>query len=107
MLGFADIEDDDMLTIADVSRRCGYARPSSFYRYLKAKGVPRPRACFRGRYRGGDVKAWYAALSRLLHAVETSPAPLQQTAPDEGGEVVDMAAAQQRMLSRMRGTGRP
>lgn len=87
MLGFADIADNDMLTLEQIATRCGYSRSSSLRRALNAMGLCLPHALFRGRYRGDVVKAWYAAL------------PLRADADKHGGRAkapadLDSPAAQ-------------
>lgn len=76
MLGFADIEDERLLTLGEIARRCGYARASSLRRALEGRGYPLPPAVFRGRVRGDVAKAWFAALPTLV----------PQDAGGEGGE---------------------
>ncbi len=104
MLGFSDIADDDLLTIEDVAKRCGYDHASSLYRFLKRKGAPRPPRFFRARYRGADVKAWFAALTHYTQvADQVGAAPDDETTDETAcGTVVEIDAAHRRMLARLR-----
>jgi hypothetical protein len=94
MLGFADIEDDDMLTLEQISSRMDYRHAASLRRAIKRDGQSLPPAIRRGRYRGADVKDWYAGLVQ-------KPIPEPAVAAPENGNIYNLEASRARLRERI------
>ncbi|WOI54325.1 hypothetical protein [Parvularcula sp. LCG005] len=80
MHGFADMDDDVIITSQEVAERCAYASWATLKRAMAQRGYEMPRPIRRGHFRGATLKSWFRAMPTMGETPPGKPAPQYEPA---------------------------